>query len=115
MTCWRRLREWQQAGVWERLHHVLLDRLGRANAIDWSRAALDSASILAKKGGEETGPNPTNRGKPGTKRHILTDAGGIPLALTLSPANIHDSQHLERVIDAVPPVQRPAARQAPCR
>lgn len=50
MTCWRRLRDWQQAGVWERLHRVLLDRLGIANAIDWSRAALDSAAIPAKKG-----------------------------------------------------------------
>jgi transposase len=50
MTCWRRLRDWQAAGVWERLHHVLLDRLGTANAIDWSRAALDSASVPAKKG-----------------------------------------------------------------
>ncbi len=50
MTCWRRLRDWQAAGVWERLHHVLMDRLGTANAIDWSRAALDSASVPAKRG-----------------------------------------------------------------
>ncbi len=50
MTCWRRLRGWQEAGIWERLHHVLLDRLGRRNAIDFSRAALDSASIPAKRG-----------------------------------------------------------------
>jgi len=50
-TCWRRLRDWQAAGVWERLHHALLDRLGRADAIDWSRACVDSASIRAKKGG----------------------------------------------------------------
>jgi transposase len=50
MTCWRRLRDWQAAGVWARLHRVLLDRLGRANAIDWSRAAVDSASFAAKKG-----------------------------------------------------------------
>lgn len=49
-TCWRRLRDWQAAGVWERLHQVLLDRLGRADAIDWSRACVDSASIRAKKG-----------------------------------------------------------------
>nr|WP_256445713.1 IS5 family transposase [Skermanella sp. TT6] len=49
MTCWRRLRDWQASGVWERLHHVLLDRLGKANAIDWSRAALDSASVPAKR------------------------------------------------------------------
>jgi transposase len=38
MTCWRRLRDWQAAGVWTRLHCVLLDRLGRANAIDWNAA-----------------------------------------------------------------------------
>ena len=49
MTCWRRLRDWQAAGVWERLHRVLLDRLGRANAIDWSRAYVDSASVPAKR------------------------------------------------------------------
>lgn len=50
MTCWRRLRDWHDAGVWERLHRVLLDRLGRANAIDWSRAVVDSASVPAKRG-----------------------------------------------------------------
>jgi transposase len=50
MTCWRRLRDWQRAGVWDRLQRVLLDRLGRRNAIDFSRAALDSASVAAKRG-----------------------------------------------------------------
>jgi len=53
VTCWRRLREWQEAGVWQRLLGVLLDRLGEADRIDWSRASLDSASIPAKKGGEK--------------------------------------------------------------
>jgi transposase len=43
MTCWRRRRDWQRAGVWQRLHRVLLDRLGRANAIDFGRCSLDSA------------------------------------------------------------------------
>ncbi len=50
MTCWRRLRDWQAAGVWDRLHRALLDRLGEADRIDWSRAALDSASVAAKGG-----------------------------------------------------------------
>jgi transposase len=50
MTCWRRLKEWQEAGVWERLHLILLDRLGEADQIDWERASLDSASIPAKRG-----------------------------------------------------------------
>ena len=49
MTCWRRLHEWHRAGVWERLHRVLLDRLGYANAINWDRAAVDSASVPAKR------------------------------------------------------------------
>ncbi len=55
MTCWRRLRDWQAAGVWDRIHRVLLDRLGAREAIDWSRAALDSASIPAKKGDPRPG------------------------------------------------------------
>jgi transposase len=55
MTCWRRLRDWQRAGVWQRLHRVLLDRLGAANAIDWSRCSLDSASFAAKRSYGATG------------------------------------------------------------
>lgn len=50
MTCWRRLRDWQQAGVWERLHQELLRRLQEADKLDWSRASLDSASVAAKRG-----------------------------------------------------------------
>lgn len=49
MTCWRRLRNWQRAGVWDRLHHALHDRLGRQDGIDFSRAILDSASIAVKR------------------------------------------------------------------
>lgn len=45
MTCWRRLRDWQQAGVWQRLHQVLLERLANAGRLDWSRAALDSCAV----------------------------------------------------------------------
>ena len=52
MTCWRRLKEWNEAGVWERLHHELLDRLGRAGEIDWQRASLDSASVPAPGGAQ---------------------------------------------------------------
>jgi transposase len=50
MTCWRRLRDWQEAGIWDRLHHALLDELGKADQIDWDRACLDSAIIPAKNG-----------------------------------------------------------------
>lgn len=49
-TCWRRLRQWQQAGVWDDLHQVVLDRLGQHGLVDWSRVALDSVSVRAKRG-----------------------------------------------------------------
>lgn len=50
VTCWRRLDEWQRAGVWERLHLELLSRLRAAGEIEWSRAVVDSSQIQAKKG-----------------------------------------------------------------
>ena len=59
VTCWRRLRDWQQAGVWDRLHRVLLSELRAAERLDWSRAAADSASVRAVFGGKR--PVPTRR------------------------------------------------------
>jgi len=50
ITCWRRLRDWQRAGVWQQLHHQLLDALGRDSELDWSRASVDSLSVRAKRG-----------------------------------------------------------------
>jgi transposase len=49
-TCWRRLDEWQQAGVWEKLHALLLTRLRAAGEIEWGRAIVDGSHIQAKKG-----------------------------------------------------------------
>lgn len=53
MTCWRRLKAWQQAGVWDRLHRVLLSKLRHAERIDFSRAVADSSSIRAVHGGKK--------------------------------------------------------------
>ena len=50
VTCWRRLDEWQRAGVWERLHALLLERLRVAGQIEWARAVVDSSHVQAKKG-----------------------------------------------------------------
>lgn len=50
VTCWRRLRDWHEAGVWERLHRTILDRLGQQGLIDWSRGCLDGVSVRAKRG-----------------------------------------------------------------
>src|ERR1700682_2434359 len=67
MTCWNYLQAWQRAGVWQRLHEVLLAELQEAARIVWSRAAVDSTHARALGGGEKTRKNPTDRSKPGTK------------------------------------------------
>lgn len=104
MTCWRRLRDWQAAGVWDELHRELLKRLRESDKIDWSRATVDSSSVRAVGGGEKTGPNPTDRRKPGSKHHVLTDANGIPLHAIVTGANRHDVTQLLPLIDEAPPV-----------
>jgi transposase len=58
MTCWRRLRDWQQDGTWQRIHAELLRRLDEAGQIDWSRAAVDSSSVRAVFGGPRPAPTP---------------------------------------------------------
>jgi transposase len=55
MTCWRRLRDWNNAGIWVRLYEVILDELGSRGEIDWSRAALDASSVPAKGGAKQRG------------------------------------------------------------
>ena len=92
MTCWRRLRDLQQAGVWDLIHFALLDWLARDDQIDWSRAVVDSCCIRAVYGGDQTGPNPTDRAKRGSKRHLICDGRGVPFAVRLTGANRNDSQ-----------------------
>src|SRR3954464_14228767 len=87
MTCWRCVRDWQQAGVWDLIHFALLDWLARHDQIDWSRAVVDSCSVRAVYGGDRTGPNPTDRAKRGSTRHLICDGRGVPLAIRLTGAN----------------------------
>ncbi len=104
MTCWRRLRDWQTAGVWQKIHVCLLMHLRHADRLDWSRALVDSTFVRALHGGEKTGPNPTDRAKPGSKQHVLTEAHGIPLTTTVTSANTNDVTPLIPMVDAIPPI-----------
>lgn len=70
MSCWRRLRDWQQKGVWDKIHRVLLDRLQQVDRIDWSRAVVDSASVRALAGGKKRAPIP--RIGPNPARNIIS-------------------------------------------
>jgi transposase len=105
MTCWRRLRDWQAAGVWDRIHQLLLARLREADKIDFSRAVADSSIVRAVGAGEATGPSPVHRGQPGTKHHVLVDAGGVPLVANITGANRHDVTQLLPMVDAIPPIK----------
>ena len=66
-ACWVRLHEWHQRGGWKKLHAVLLAKLRYADKIDGSRAAADSMTLRALRGGDKTGKTPTDRGRKGTK------------------------------------------------
>eukprot|EP01133_Synstelium_polycarpum_P024545 gene24546-29439_t len=83
-TAHRRFTTWVESGLFERLHQQVLDHLGSAGELDWSAAILDA-------GGSLTGPSPVDRGKKGSKIHVLSDANGIPLVVDVSGANTHDS------------------------
>ena len=90
-TCWRRLRDWQEAGVWQRLHEHAAELAGRRGCHRLDAGERRSLERAGKKGGEQTGPNPTDRGKRGSKYHLVVDRDGIPLAVRLSAANAHDA------------------------
>ena len=96
MTCWRRLRDWNEAAVWQRLHELLLAELRGAGLLDFSRAAVDSSHLRAMKGGPATGPSPVDRGKTGSKHHLIVEAHGIPLAAITTGGNRNDVTQLCR-------------------
>ena len=78
-------------------------RQGRLNRLVKGQSRL--CQHPCEKGGEKTGPNPLDRGRPGSKRHLVTDASGVPLTVVLTGANLHDSKVLEELIDSIKPVK----------
>ena len=105
MTCWRRLREWMQAGVWQSVHEAVLNRLREYDQIMWDRACIDAASVPAPAGGKHTGRNPTDRGKLGCKHHLLVDQRGLPLVAQITGAQVHDSRMLIPLVEWIPAVK----------
>ncbi|WP_328549589.1 IS5 family transposase [Streptomyces sp. NBC_00366] len=110
-TAHRRFTVWTEVGLWRRLHRAVLDELGVRGEVDWTSAIVDAASVRAKRG-SLTGPNPVDRGKKGSKLHVLSDAQGIPLAVAVSGANMHDSLALKPLILGIPAVR---SRRGPRR
>ncbi len=90
-----RFQEWAKAGVFVKLWRFLLLMLAQIGGLDWENQAMDGAMNKAPLGGEGTGPNPTDRRKLGSKRSLLIDGNGIPLAVSVHEANRHDMKLVE--------------------
>jgi transposase len=104
-TAHRRLQEWQRAGAWASLHRELLRRLDAAGRIDWSTAVIDGSHVGALFGGLHTGPSPVDRARTGSKHHLLTDATGVPLAISLTGGHRNDVTQLLSLIDGMAPIR----------
>lgn len=101
-----RLQQWQQAGVFRAMWVAGVLAYDRATGIEWTWQALDGAMTKAPLGGSATGPNPTDRAKSGTKRCLLTEGKGVPMAVTVAGANRHDMKMAAATLDATV-VERP--------
>ena len=101
-----RFQEWQQAGVFHKMWEAGLLTYDERKQIEWEWQAMDGAITKAPLGGAETGPNPTDRAKSGTKRCLLTDGRGVPLAVTVAGANRHDMKMTEATLDSIV-IERP--------
>lgn len=93
-TARMRLKSWQEAGVWQQVHHRLLVELKRRGTLKLETAIVDSAQVRAFGGGDRSGPSPVDRRKLGTKHTVLVDAGGTPLALQSVAANVSDHRQI---------------------
>lgn len=108
-----RFQKWIKAGVFYHLWESGLLQLHVEGTLDWAFQSLDGAMSKAPLGREASGPNPTDRGKSGVKRHLLTEAGGLPVGLSITGANIHDIKEVEAVVSTMPFLPPFATQQEP--
>jgi putative transposase len=100
-TAHRRFQEWEAGGFFRTLWEAGLTQYDELQGIEWEWQAVDGAMTKSPFGGAATGANPTDRGKKGTKRSLLTDGGGIPLAIVAAGANRHDKVLLAATLDGI--------------
>jgi transposase len=103
-TAHRRLRDWEELGIWVHLHVDLLRLLRKAGKLDPDVAIVDSVIVRAFGGGEQTGPSPVDRRKPGAKHTVLVDRHGVPLAIRTAGANASDQTQILPVVMDFPKV-----------
>jgi putative transposase len=105
-SAYRRFREWGNAGLFLDLWIDGLMEYDARKGLDWAWLSMDGSMTKAPLGGEATGPNPTDRGKRGTKRSVLTEANGIIVGLAVDGANRNDFKMMRETILGIP-ITRP--------
>jgi putative transposase len=105
-TAHDRFQQWVKAGVFLKLWQAGLEQFDELQGIDWNWLSLDGAITKAPLGGEKTGKNPTDRGKSGVKRSILTEGNGVPIGLEVEGANRHDMKLTRSTIKSIV-IERP--------
>ncbi|NJL54204.1 IS5 family transposase [bacterium] len=98
---------WVAEGVFLKLWQAGLERFDELKGIDWNWLSMDGAMTKAPLGGKKTGPNPTDRGKDGVKRSLLTEGNGVPIGLAIDGANRHDMKLVRATIESIV-IERPA-------
>lgn len=112
-TIHRTFQRWVEINLFEMIWSLLAAECNELALVDWEWQAADGWLGKARSGGDEIGPNPTDRAKNGTKKSVLTDAAGGPLSIVIAPANVNDHKLLEATIEAMV-IERPEpTRQAP--
>jgi putative transposase len=104
-----RFQRWSEAGVWKKIYRAMMKYYHKQRHIQWSWQAVDSQSVSAPLGGDQTGPNPTDRAKLGSKRHLWVDQCGAPLSILITPANTNDHLVMMNLLSQ-PIVPRPQTK-----
>ncbi len=105
-TAHARFQEWVQAGVFLEFWKAGLMEYDALKGIDWEWLAMDGAMTKAPLAGGKVGKNPTDRGKMGAKRSLLSEAAGVPLGLAIEGANRQDMKLVRETLHSIP-VERP--------
>lgn len=106
----RKFMLWSEAGFFEQLWRAGLGEYDDLEGIAWRWQSIDGSMFKAPLAQEAVGPNPTDRGKNGSKRHLLVDGRGVPLSLVVTGANAHDVTQIEAALVSCM-VKRPAPKQ----
>ena len=100
----RRLEKWEKLGIWDKIHMHMLELLKKAGQLDLETVCVDGVNVRAFGGGDQTGPNPVDRGRKGTKHTLMVDANGVPLVIHTAGANASDHNQILPVVMDFPHV-----------